>query len=235
MTIGIMQPYFLPYIGYFQLISACDRFVVYDNIKYTKKGWINRNRMLVNGEASGFSLPLKSDSDFLDIVQREISPSFDPQKLLNQFREAYRKAPHFRETMPLLERIIGEPNRNLFEFIFHSIRVVCGHLDIKTPLEISSHIPADHSLKSQERVIGICTVLKADAYVNAIGGTELYSKEDFRRQDIDLKFIKARPLEYTQLGDPFVPWLSIVDVLMFNSPEKIRGEILPAFDLVENS
>ena len=101
MRLAIMQPYFLPYIGYFQLIAAADLFIIYDNIKYTKKGWINRNRMLLNGTDKLFSLPLKKDSDFLDIVGREISQDFNPDKLLNQFKGAYIGAPYFVEVYPL--------------------------------------------------------------------------------------------------------------------------------------
>ena len=106
MKLGIMQPYFLPYIGYFQLIAEVDQFIVYDNIEYTKKGWINRNRMLLNGTDTRFSLPLRKASDSLDVVQREISPDFDRRKLLNQFRGAYQRAPYFEQTFALLDPII---------------------------------------------------------------------------------------------------------------------------------
>lgn len=93
MKLSIMQPYFLPYSGYFQLIAASDLFVVYDNIKYTKKGWINRNRFLRDGKAVPFSLPLKHAPDSLEIRERELTANFNPGKLLNQFRAAYRQAP----------------------------------------------------------------------------------------------------------------------------------------------
>src|SRR6476646_6270368 len=107
MKAAIMQPYFLPYIGYFQLINACDVFIVYDNIKYTKKGWINRNRFLRNGADVLFSLPLRKDSDFLDVRERTIAPDFDPEKVLAALREAYRRAPHFGEAFAVVERVLG--------------------------------------------------------------------------------------------------------------------------------
>ena len=100
MRLAIMQPYFFPYIGYFQLIAAVDMFIVYDNIKYTKKGWINRNRMLQNGKDVMFSLPLKSDSDYLDVCERELAADFNRDKLLNQFKGAYRRRPVFRGNVP---------------------------------------------------------------------------------------------------------------------------------------
>jgi hypothetical protein len=231
MKIAIMQPYFLPYIGYWQLIGAVDAFVLYDNIKYTKKGWINRNRFLRNGVEDTFSLPLRKDSDFLDVNQRFLADAFDRENLLNQFREAYRKAPEFSSVMPLLEKIIGHPEAKLFEYIFGSIRSVCEFLEIKTPLVVSSMIACDHSLKSAERVQAICKALGADTYVNPVGGMELYSKEDFARNGIDLKFLKALPFEYSQGGSPFVPWLSILDVLMFNSKTLIKEKILNEYTI----
>ena len=226
-----MQPYFLPYIGYWQLIGAVDAFVVYDNIEYTKKGWINRNRFLMNGAEAGFSLPLRKDSDFLDVNQRYLADAFDRENLLNRFREAYRKAPEFSSVMPLLEKIIRNPAANLFEYILRSIRAVCDFLEIKTPLVVSSAISCDHSLKSAERVQAICTALGADTYVNPVGGMELYSKEDFARNRIDLKFLKALPFEYEQSGNAFVPWLSILDVLMFNNKTVINEIILNEYTI----
>lgn len=231
MTIAIMQPYFMPYIGYWQLIGAVDAFVLYDNIKYTKKGWINRNRFLRNGVEAAFSLPLRKDSDFLDADQRYLADAFDRENLLNQFREAYGKAPEFSSVMPLLEGIIRNPAANLFEYILASIRAICDFLGIKTPLLVSSTIDCDHSLKSAERVQAICKALGADSYVNPVGGMELYSKEDFAAQGIDLKFLKALPLEYQQSGNPFVPCLSILDLLMFNSREFTQSKIYSGYSL----
>jgi hypothetical protein len=231
MKLAIMQPYFLPYIGYWQLMTAADVFVVYDNIKYTKKGWINRNRFLMNGAEAVFSLPLRKDSDFLDVNQRYLANSYDREDLLNRFREAYRKASQVSSVMLLLEEIIRNQAGNLFEYILGSIRAVCGFLEIKTPLVISSTIDCDHSLKSAERVQAICKSLGADTYVNPIGGMELYSKEDFASHGIDLKFLKALPFQYEQTGNVFVPWLSILDVLMFNSKERTRSQVYSGYSL----
>ena len=232
MTIAIMQPYFLPYIGYWQLIAAVDAFVVYDNIKYTKKGWINRNRFLRNGVEDTFSLPLRKDSDFLDVNQRFLADLFKRKDLVNRFREAYRKAPEFSSVMPLLEGIIRNPVSNLFDYIFASIQSVCEFLGIRTPLVVSSPIDCDHSLKSAERVQGICKALGADTYVNPVGGIELYSKEDFAAKGIALKFLKALPFEYPQSGNPFVPWLSILDILMFNSKTLVEEKILNEYAIL---
>lgn len=226
-----MQPYFLPYIGYFQLINAVDAFVVYDNIKYTKKGWINRNRFLRNGEAVSFAVPLKKDSDFLDVRDRVIAPDYQPKKLANQFAEAYRKAPFFQETFSLLEEVLNEPNANLFGYIFNSLRRLCAYLNIQTELRISSGLPLDHSLMGEARVIDICRHLRAETYINAIGGVELYQASNFSAQGIQLRFHQSTAQNYPQFDATFVPWLSIVDVLMFNGKDRTSDIIQNQFTL----
>ena len=232
MRLAIMQPYFFPYIGYFQLLAAVDLFILHDNIKYTKKGWINRNRMLRNGKEAMFSLPLKSASDALDVCERELATDFNRDKLLNQFREAYRGAPYFLETFPLVERIVRYEEPNLFRFLRHSIVETCGQLGITTEIRNSSAIAIDHGLKNEAKVLALCEAVGANTYVNAIGGTALYSKTRFMERGIELKFIQSRPFEYTQFGGAFVPWLSIVDVMMFNSAQAIQDRISTNYELI---
>lgn len=216
-----MQPYFLPYLGYFQLINAVDKFVIYDNIQYTKKGWINRNRILANGKEEYITLPLKKDSDYLNVNQRKLADSFGKEKfkLLNKITTSYKKAPYFDLIYPAFEAIMNQKPDNLFEFIYQSIRIFCDYLDIKTQIIISSTIPIDYSLKSQYKVLAICKELGASQYINPIGGTELYSNEFFKQYKIILKFIRPENIIYTQFNNEFIPWLSIIDVLMFNSKE----------------
>jgi hypothetical protein len=227
-----MQPYFFSYIGYFQLINAVDVFVVYDNIKYTKKGWINRNRMLQNGKDVMFSLPLKNDSDSLDICEREIAANFNRDKMLNQIQGAYRRAPYFAQTFPLIEQIVRYEDTNLFRFLQHSIAKTCEHMGIATKIRVSSDIDIDHDLKNQDRVFALCEGVGASTYVNAIGGMELYSKETFRKKGIELKFIQSKPFEYQQFDDEFVPWLSIIDVMMFNPINAIQTCISTNYELI---
>lgn len=227
-----MQPYFFAYIGYFQLIASVDEFILYDNIKYTKKGWINRNRMLLNGKDATFSLPLRGDSDSFAIFNRELSVSFDRNKLLNQFRGAYHRAPYFKSTFLLLEDIIFNKEVNLFEYIYTSIVKVCSYLGIETQIKVSSKISVDHELKNQQKVLALCNSVGASTYVNAIGGIDLYSKGNFLERGVDLKFIKSQPFEYHQFDNEFVPWLSIIDVMMFNSPELIQDYLVNGYELI---
>jgi len=232
MKLGIMQPYFLPYIGYFQLMNAVDEFVIYDNIQYTKKGWINRNRILVNGKASYITLPIKKDSDHLNIVERRLADDGKERiKLIRRIDNLYHKAPKFKSVFPLIEAIILFNTNNLFGFLLHSLYQTKFYLGILTPLVISSTITIDHSLKSEEKVISICRSREAKIYINAIGGTSLYKKENFEKERIALRFIKSDHIEYKQFDNPFMPALSIIDVMMFNPREKI-AEYLSKYTLI---
>jgi WbqC-like protein family len=232
MKVAIMQPYFFPYIGYFQLIASVDLFVIYDNIKYTKKGWINRNRFLRNGADCVFTVPLRKDSDSLDVRDRAIANDFDRGKLVNQLREAYHRAPHFQLAFPVVEKTIMAPHDNLFEYVHGSVTEVCRYLGIGTRIVPSSTLAIDLALKAQDKVLALCKAAGASAYVNAIGGQELYSREAFREASVELKFLKTNPIEYLQFGDPFVPWLSIIDVMMFNPVAKIREFLESRYALI---
>ncbi len=232
MRVAIMQPYFFPYIGYYQLIEAVDLFIVHDRVKYVKRGWINRNRILQNGHDTVISLPLKQGSDGLRIDEREIDPEFDRTRLRNRIVEAYRKAPEFDSVFPLVDRVLRHQDGNLFRYLRNSIAEVCHHLAIGTRIEAASTFAIDPLAKGQDMVIALCKAAGADIYVNAIGGMELYSGAEFQGEGIELKFIRSRPFEYRQFDDAFVPWLSIIDVMMFNPMGALRDSLASNYDLV---
>lgn len=227
MKVGIMQPYFFPYIGYFQLINAVDEFVVYDNIEFTKKGWINRNRILVNGRPSYITIPLQKDSDYLDVKKRHLSGIWDKEKkkILNRISESYKKAPYFEEAYPVIDKCINVDETNLFEFILYSLKNINSYLNIDTPIIKSSTIPIDHSLKAEKKVISICKERKANKYFNPIGGLALYSKIRFHESNIQLSFLKTNNIKYDQGNNVFIPNLSIIDVLMNNSESEIINHL----------
>lgn len=218
-----MQPYFFPYIGYFQLINTVDEFVIYDNIKFTKKGWINRNRILVNGTDAVISLPLKKDSDYLHVKDRYLAESWeiDKKKILNKITEAYRKAPFFKEIFELIEKCLMHDDTNLFKFILNSIYEIMNYLDMKTKITLSSTININHQLKSEEKVIAICNYMGANIYINPIGGVNLYNQDRFKSQNLILRFQKAHIFSYIQFNNNFIPSLSIIDVMMFNSKDEV--------------
>lgn len=223
MKLGIMQPYFFPYLGYFQLINAVDKFVVYDNIQYTKKGWFNRNRYLCEGKDKYFTVPLAKDSDFLDVRCRKVAKDFNKEKLKNQIRAAYQKAPFFQETFELFCECLDYENSNLFEFIFFSIHKILSYLELDTEIIVSSAVDIEHrTLKGEKKVLALCRKLNADCYINSIGGMELYDKKHFEKENIKLQFIKMDHIVYKQWENEFVAGLSILDVLMFNSVEETK-------------
>ena len=230
--LAIMQPYFFPYIGYFQLIAAVDVFIIYDNIKYTKKGWINRNRILQDQTDKLISLPLKNASDHLAVCQRELAENFDAKKLLNQINSAYLHAPYFSHTYPLLVSILQYSDHNLFHFLHNSVISICRHLGITTTIIPSSSLAIDHGLKGQDKVLALCQAMRASHYLNAIGGQELYAKADFLAHDIALQFLQSERREYQQFSAAFVPWLSIIDVMMFNSPDEISDYLKNGYTLL---
>ena len=233
MKIAVMQPYWVPYIGYFQLMNAVDEFVIYDHIKYTKKGWINRNRILFNEKETYITLPLKKASDFLDIDKRFLAESWkmDRNKMIRRITDAYRNAPFFETVFPVIKESILFDHDNLFQFIFNSVRVIKEYLDIKARLIVSSSIPGVDTLKSQEKVLAICNARHANVYINPVGGQALYDSKAFEKQHVNLHFLKTGDITYPQSQIKFIPSLSIIDVMMFNSKEETK-ELLKAFSLI---
>jgi hypothetical protein len=231
---AIMQPYFLPYIGYWQLIHSVDEFVVYDNIQFTKKGWFNRNRILDGDHDRLFTIPIKKDSDYLNVNERFLSDDSQNEimRTLRIIQNTYRKAPYYADAYPVVEACFLGTDKNLFSYIYNSIKLMCTYLGIDTKITISSNVDIDHeALKAEQKVLAICKATGTEMYVNAIGGMELYNKEVFMSQGIDLRFIRSKDVTYEQFGNSFVPWLSIIDVIMFNDREKVR-QIVDMYELV---
>ncbi|PXY44072.1 WbqC family protein [Flavobacterium hydrophilum] len=225
MKLAIMQPYLFPYIGYFQLINAVDAFVVYDDVNYIKQGWINRNNILVNNVSFLFTLPLANASSFATINSIKIDKKeyqIWVRKFLKTLEQSYTKAPFFLEVFPLVKDLLESDNEKMVELINKSLFSITKYLNIKTRIITSSDIFNNNFLKGKERVVDICIQEKATDYINLIGGQELYSKDFFSNENIDLHFIKTNEIKYQQYNDNFVPWLSIIDIMMFNSPNEIN-------------
>lgn len=227
-----MQPYFFPYIGYFQLINSVDVFVIYDDVNYIKKGWVNRNNILVNATGFLFSVPLLevSQNKFINQINIEENTNWK-NNLLKTITLSYKKAPFYDNVFPVIENIITQEEQNLAKFVTYSLKKICDFLSIETTILISSEIQKNNDLKGQDKIIEICKKLKADNYINAIGGTELYDKEAFVKSKLSLNFIKPNTIIYSQFKNEFIPWLSIIDVMMFNSPEQIKSFLIQ-YDLI---
>jgi hypothetical protein len=218
--LGIMQPYFFPYIGYLQLVHAVDTFVFYDDVNFIKKGWIHRNQLAINGQASLFSIPLKDMSQNKKINEIYVDSSFVNwrEKFLKTLEQNYKKAPFFAETLALVERVLFRENQpKMSELAFWSIEEIAKYVGITTKLIPSSAVYQNEELKAQERIIAICEAEKATTYLNPIGGKELYNVQDFKEKGMELYFLRPMPLVYSQGKFEFIPWLSTIDVLMHHS------------------
>lgn len=222
MKLGIMQPYFMPYIGYFQLMKAVDKYVVYDDVNYIKGGWANRNHILINGEKEMFTVTLQKASP--NKLFNEIVIGDDFKKLMKTLQMNYSRAINFDQTMVLMERIISFPNKQLAVFIANSFREILSYLSVETEILMSSEIPKDNSLRGKDKIIQICEILGADTYYNAVGGKNLYDQEEFREHGITLNFVDSLPQVYSQLHSrEFVSGLSMIDVLMNNTKDKVNS------------
>lgn len=229
MTLAVMQPYLFPYIGYWQLINAVDTFVIYDDVNYINKGYINRNSILVCGKSQQIILELISASQNKFINTTEVGNN--SSKLLKTIEMSYKKAPYFDIVFPIIENILNQEEKNLAKFIGYSLQKLYSYLEIGTKFVYSSDIEKDNSLKAQDKILDICKKLDATNYINAIGGQELYDKEKFQARNIKLNFLKTELIEYKQFKNDFVPYLSIIDILMFNSVSEIK-QMLCKYELV---
>lgn len=234
MKLGGNQPYFFPYIGYWQLMNAVDLYVIADDFNYIKGGWVNRNKILIGGEGRYLNLPLKKPSSRKWCNETIIDHNEDRiDECLRKVMFSYKNAPYFSVVYPMIEAVMKCDCVTLSDYVKHSFSVLCPYLGIDTKIIMSSSLDKDMTLKKQEKIIDICKVTGADAYYNAIGGREIYSFDDFKSEGITLKFLTTNEITYPQFDNEFVPNLSIIDVMMFNSQEQIH-DYLKDYTLVEH-
>lgn len=229
MKVAIMQPYLFPYIGYWQLINAVDIFVIFDDVNFIKKGYINRNTILVGEAGHQFTLELIKASQ--NKLINEIEVGGNKEKLLKTVEMAYKRSPYFKVVFPVLEDIFSQKENNLARFIGCSLEKISNYLEMDVKFIYSSSIEKNNSLKGQEKIIDIVKILNGTEYVNAAGGKELYNKEVFNREKVRLNFIETEAIEYKQFENEFVPYLSIIDVMMFNGIDEIK-KMLSRYTLV---
>lgn len=224
MKVGVMQPYLFPYIGYWQLINAVDIFVIFDDVNYINKGYINRNSILIGGKENKITLELLGASQ--NNLINEIEIGNNCEKLLKTSSFAYKKAPHYDDAFPIIKDILENKEKNLAKFIGYSLKKIADYLDINVEFIYSSDIAKNSGFKGQDKIIEICKTLKADQYINPIGGKELYDKSAFQSKGLVLNFIESNQINYKQFRETFIPRLSIVDVMMFNAKAEIKKHLI---------
>ena len=226
MKLAIMQPYIFPSIGYFQLMSAVDKFVIYDDVNFINRGWVNRNRILVNSKEHMFTVPLKNASQNVLIKDLELIVSEKwKNKFLKTLEHAYGKAPFFENVFSIVYKVINTKSKFIKDWHLKSFRLINKYLGIDTIIVESSSIYKNKILKGQNRILDICIKEKTDQYINPIGGKELYNSELFMNHGIKLNFLETEELNYNQFSSEFVPWLSMIDVMMFNTLDKINNNL----------
>lgn len=240
MKLAIMQPYFLPYVGYFQLINAVDKFILYDNLPYIKHGWINRNYIVQkNGSLSSITVPLQHKSSNTLISEIKIYQGQNWQrKILKDIYHCYKGATAFDEFYSLLETLFtGRIYISLHELNENLIFMVADFLGIPTKIitDNKNYLP-DGPIECPpetkvQRIIEICRANNVEMYVNAIGGQKIYNKEEFLSYGVNLRFLRTNEIAYKQFKDAFIPNLSIVDVIMHNGKGKTR-KLLDEYTLV---
>lgn len=222
----------VPYLGYFQLMSAVDLFVLYDDAAFIKQGWINRNVLGARHGPQRFTLPVCRPRLGQPIAEVKLyRAEASKRRLLATIESLYRRAPYYERARPVLEAAAGAEEENLALYIEHTLHVLHAHLGIETPLVRSSERHAELRAKGQARVIEICRAEGADTYINAEGGRQLYDEAPFRHQGIDLRFLVHEPRPYRQNRGEFMPRLSIIEAMMFNSQEELT-RLLAAYRLV---
>ncbi len=221
MKIAIMQPYFFPYLGYFQLIKAVDKFIFFDDVNYINGGWINRNRIVINGQVHYVTLHLQEASQ--NKLINSILIDDNRAKLKRSIELSYKKSPNFKSFWPVVDSVLSFDAKTASELIIRSVTCVCDYLEIKTVFEVSGQAYAHtKGLGRVDRIIAICQQNKATTYINAIGGMSLYDKNNFEPHKVFLKFIKPDLFIYKNGAREFVPWLSIIDLLMWNSHDEVK-------------
>ncbi len=255
MKLAIMQPYFFPYIGYFQCIAAVDKYILYENLDYITEGWMHRNRILIKNKAASYiNARTIGRSSNKKISEIELDTNFIwKKKLINSIRLNYSGAKYFEESFALIEQLIQQEHKYLFEYNTAIIKGICNFLNIKTTIisDNKNYLPFEDKLnaidyndysmftallktkpiKKVARVLEMCRMEQADTFVNAIGGKDLYDKKEFEQYDIDLFFIQTGDIAYEQFNRDFFPHLSIIDVLMHNGREQTK-ELLNNYKLV---
>ncbi|NVK57561.1 MAG: WbqC family protein [Alteromonadaceae bacterium] len=221
MKIGIMQPYLFPYIGYFQLIQAVDIFVFLDDVNYIKRGYINRNEILLNGHPHRFTKPVNQVSQNRFINQHQYSKQCN---LITVFEQAYKNAPNYTAIMPMLTSILNASG-NVAYVNGSAIKLVFEYLGLHKQFAFSSEIEHDTALRGQDKIIAICKAVDALTYVNPPGGRSLYDEITFARAGLELTFLSPELGSYPQLSDEFIPSLSLIDMLMMNSEPAIVEQL----------
>ena len=228
MIVAVMQPYFFPYIGYFQLMHAVDTFVFFDDVQYIDRGWVNRNRIPLGGKAAWLSMPVAHASQKLAIKDREYLIEKGAKPIQQKIRSAYPK-PSQRAGLALIEDLLFFGEKNVAAYNGNLLQSIATYLGMRCHFTTSSKVLGECSLRGPERIIEVCKILNASDYINPIGGLSLYNSQMFENENIKLSFLRTTATSCTIGGEPI--HFSIIDKLINIDKESIATE-LPNYELI---
>lgn len=236
MTLGIMQPYFMPYLGYFSLIKHTDEFILFDTVQFIRHGWIERNRILKqNGGWQYIQIPLIKGNG-RDTVIKDVRINNTEnwkQKILAQLQHYKKIAPYYFRVTNLLKELFANDFDDITHLNQKSLQLVCDYLGFQRNFPIFSemNLPIEEVNAPDEWALNICKAMNVSSYINPIGGSEFFDRIKYEKAGVDLKFQQMKLDEYDQKRQPFEAGLSILDVMMFNSPDDINV-MMDHFELV---
>lgn len=237
MKLAIMQPYFFPYLGYFSLIEYADRFILFDPVQFIRHGWIERNRILKPGEGWQYiSVPLEKYSRNTLIKEIRIKNTTDWQnRILRQIEHYKKRAPYYNDVKELMRYVFAEPNISVVRLNHQCLGAVADYIDIPYNADIFSEMNLEIGDVSHpgEWALRISQAMGASEYINPLGGKEIFKSAQFNEAEIKLKFLASRLPAYSQRRPVFENGLSIIDVMMFNSPRDTRT-LVKAYEFLDD-
>ncbi len=234
MKLAIMQPYFFPYLGYFSLIKNTSFFVVFDNVQFIRHGWIDRNRILKPlDDWQYIKVPISKHNRETLIKDIKIKNDIDwVNRIISQVEHYKKKAPYYSVVVDILKQMERYKGESIVDVNINALSLVCNYLSIGFKYEISSNLKIDWSkiTTPDDWALEISKYYNASEYYNPPGGKDIFDGNKYRENGVELKFLSINLVEYNQNREVFEPGLSIIDVMMFNSPEKIK-EMLDNYNL----
>ena len=231
MRLGLQQPYFFPYLAYFQLLFAVDRFVAYDDVNWIHGGWIHRNRLAAHDGPQWFTIPTRGASRHVPLDTVKVAAGRWREKMFRTLEQSYARAPFREPVLRMVERTLATPSPFVADIAVASLEHVRDYLGYTTPIHRARNRYEASAARGEERVIAICRAEGATEYLNAIGGLALYDRQLFDQEGITLRFLQGRYENTVETDDQGRVTLSIIHLLMYSTIEQVRT-MMNAYDLV---
>lgn len=231
-----MQPYFFPYPGYFSLIKATNKWIVFDTPQYANYSWMNRNRIINCNDDNWmyFIVPLKKrplrTSINSIVIQNEVNWK---EKIISQLGYYKKHAPYYNHVVEFLRETLTSEFVKLSDLNIHTLKATCKYIGIDFNYEIYSemNLQIEDIHAPDEWGLNICKAMGVSKFINPERGQNFIDRQKYLNEKVDIKFLEYRYPDYDQKMEEFIPGLSIIDAMMFNSPKELKV-ILEDYKLV---